>query len=83
MNADSNPRGRRYSKEDQLQVFVGNIPNDAKDDDIRMMFLHYGRMTRFRVHEHPTKRWLPRYAFITYEHIDSARECLNERVSVP
>lgn len=68
-------------KDDVLQVFVGNIPHSASEDDIQDMFSRFGRIIRFRVHSNPIKTWLRRYAFLSYENIECVRNCLKKRVS--
>lgn len=60
---------------------MGNIPREASEDDIRMIFQRFGQIVRFRMHSHPVKSWIPRYAFVTYETIDAVQECLKKRVS--
>lgn len=68
-------------KDDVLQVFIGNIPHSASEADIRAMFSRFGGIIRFRVHSNPTKTWLRRYAFLSYENIECVRKCLKKRVS--
>lgn len=65
---------------DQMQVFIGNIPHSADEDDIRRMFSRFGRLIRVRFHSNIRKEWLPRYAFITYDNIQSAQQCLMKKV---
>lgn len=72
--------GRISPKNDLLQVFVGNIPHTASEDDIRKMFSRFGQLYRFRFHSNTRKEWLPQYAFITYNNIQSVRQCLMKKV---
>lgn len=75
-------RGNRFAmKDDKHQVFVGNIPLEATEDDIRMIFQRFGQIVRFRMHSHPVKSWIPRYAFVTFDTIEAVQECLKKRVS--
>lgn len=77
------PSGSRHSpKNDQLQVFIGNIPHSASEEGIRKMFSKFGNLTRIRLHTNPRKEWLPRYAFISYENIHAVRQCLMKKVSI-
>lgn len=71
----------RFSpKNDLLQVFVGNIPHSASEHDIRRIFSRFGHLVRCRFNSNPRKEWLPQYAFITYENIQSVRQCLMKKV---
>lgn len=45
------------------------------------MFSRFGHLTRIRLHANSKKEWLPLYAFITYDNIDSVRQCLMRKVS--
>lgn len=71
----------RFSpKNDVLQVFIGNIPHEANEEDIHQMFSRFGRISRVRLHSNPRKEWLPRYAFISYDNVQSVRQCLMNKV---
>ena len=72
--------GRFSPKSDLLQVFIGNIPHTASEQDIRRMILRFGQIVRMRFHSNTRKEWLPRYAFITYDYIQSVRQCLAKKV---
>lgn len=72
---------RSSPKGDILQVFIGNIPHEATEDDIRKMFSRFGHLTRVRLHSNSKKGWLPLYAFISYENVHSVRQCLMKKVT--
>lgn len=72
--------GRFSPKNDLLQVFVGNIPHTASEDDIRRIFSRFGRLVRCRFNSNTRKEWLPQYAFIQYENIQAVRQCLMKKV---
>ncbi|XP_031628719.1 uncharacterized protein LOC116344362 isoform X2 [Contarinia nasturtii] len=76
---DSSFTSRSSPKNDQCQVFIGNIPHTATEEGIRKMFSRFGRITRLRLHSNNRKDWLPYYAFITYETIQSAKYCLMKK----
>lgn len=65
---------------DNLQVFIGNISHQATEKELRTIFEKYGKIARFRIHTNAMKEWLPYYAFVTYETMDSVRKCLAEKV---
>lgn len=77
--ADGNSRISPNS--DLLQVFIGNIPHTASEDDIRKMFTRFGHLVRIRFHSNIRKEWLPRYAFISYDNLQSVRQCLSKKVN--
>lgn len=63
-----------------LQVFIGNIDHDTTEDQIHTYFERYGRIVRFRMHAHPSKPWLPNYAFVSYETEGAFLKCLEDKV---
>lgn len=68
------------AKVEVLQLFVGNIPYMASEDAIQKMFLRFGRLVQFKFQSNTGNMWLPRYAFITYDNIESIRQCLMKKV---
>lgn len=80
-NIDGGYNVRTSPQNDALQVFVGNIPQEVTEHDIRRMFSRFGHLTRIRLHANSKKEWLPLYAFITYDNIESVRQCLMRKVS--
>lgn len=75
---------RRYS--DAQQLFLGNLPHSATEDELRALFARYGPVAELRVHSKPAAPGAPRhpnYGFITYETAQAAHDCLNAAVSVP
>ena len=74
--------GRRYS--DAQQLFLGNLPHSATEEELRAVFLRYGPVAELRVHSKPAVPGAPRhpnYGFITYETSQAAHDCLNSAVS--
>lgn len=65
---------------DVLQVFIGNISHNATETELRKMFSKFGKIARFRIHTNSIKDWLPHYAFVTYENMESVRNCLANKV---
>ncbi|XP_075976154.1 ras GTPase-activating protein-binding protein 2 [Anticarsia gemmatalis] len=70
--------GRRYS--DAQQLFLGNLPHCATEDELRALFARFGPVAELRVHSKPAAPGAPRhpnYGFITYETSQAAHDCLN------
>ncbi|XP_028035159.1 ras GTPase-activating protein-binding protein 2 [Bombyx mandarina] len=69
---------RRYS--DAQQLFLGNLPPGASEDELRALFAQFGPVAELRVHAKsapPGQPRLPNYGFITYESSQAASECLS------
>ncbi|XP_045496378.1 ras GTPase-activating protein-binding protein 2 [Colias croceus] len=69
---------RRYS--DSQQLFLGNLPHSATEEELRALFGRFGPVAELRVHSKPAAPGAPRhpnYGFITYETPQAAAECLN------
>ncbi|CAH0752273.1 unnamed protein product [Diatraea saccharalis] len=69
---------RRYS--DSQQLFLGNLPHSATEEELRALFARFGPVAELRVHSKPAAPGAPRhpnYGFITYESSMSAHECLH------
>lgn len=54
----------------------------GSEEELRNMFGQFGNISRFRIHSHATRSWLPHYAFVTYDNIDAVRRCLAKRNSL-
>lgn len=68
------------------QLFLGNLPTKATEEQLREMFSIYGRVTELRVHANPTQknpsqRPVKNYGFITFEDQQSVNNLLNATVS--
>ncbi|KAI8421329.1 hypothetical protein MSG28_008349 [Choristoneura fumiferana] len=63
--------GRRYS--DSQQLFLGNVPPSATEDELRALFARFGPVAELRVLGRPPH---PHYGFVTYESARSAQDCL-------
>ncbi|XP_076375030.1 ras GTPase-activating protein-binding protein 2 isoform X2 [Megalopta genalis] len=75
---DGDRRGTRQSQySDAHQLFLGNLPHNASEDDLRQIFESYGRVVELRIHSKPNDRCkgpqgnntgkVPNYGFITFE----------------
>ncbi|XP_032680732.1 ras GTPase-activating protein-binding protein 2 isoform X1 [Odontomachus brunneus] len=84
---DGERRGtRQYS--DAHQLFLGNLPHNASESDLRQVFERYGRVAELRVHSKSNDRCkgpqggnntarVPNYGFITFEDQQVVTKVLN------
>ncbi|XP_050677795.1 ras GTPase-activating protein-binding protein 2 isoform X2 [Leptidea sinapis] len=66
---------RRYS--DSQQLFLGNLPHSATEEELRVLFARFGPVADLRVHSKGAAH--PNYGFITYETAQAAAECLSKQ----
>lgn len=74
-NTNNQPFGDNY------QLFVGNVPHHATEDELRTLFSKFGTVADLRIHSKqgpkvPGGRAPPNYGFITYDDPDSVQNCL-------
>lgn len=67
---------------DNHQLFLGNIPHHATEDELRTLFSKFGTVVDLRilsksVQKMPGVRTPPHYGFITYEDPSSVQTCLS------
>lgn len=71
---------------DNHQLFLGNVPHHATEEELRVMFGRFGVIVDLRIHSKPqsTKvpgmRATPNYGFITYDDPESVQKCLSNMV---
>lgn len=72
---------------DEQQVFVGNLPLDISEDELRNFFATYGKIADVRVNRNnqgprnlPGRT--PNYGFITFESAESVKVLLSKKVSL-
>lgn len=70
---------------DSHQLFLGNIPHHASEEDLRSLFGRFGTIADLRIlskqgQKLPGQRPPPNYGFITYEDAASVQECLTNLV---
>lgn len=71
---------------DQHQLFLGNLPHSATEEDLKSMFSKFGNVVDLRIHSKPGQkvpgvRAPPNYGFITYDDPQSVQNCLSHTVS--
>lgn len=70
------------------QLFLGNLPHSATEDDLREIFMEFGEILDLRIHSKPANKGLlgsrapPNYGFITYETQQGVQNCLAAKVCV-
>jgi RNA recognition motif-containing protein len=71
-NNNNNSSGDNTS----CQLFLGNLPTSATEDELKLMFSVFGKIADLRIHtKQPAKpggRPVPNYGFITFEDPQSA-----------
>lgn len=86
LRRDGQVRQRTNTFNDSHQLFFGNVPHRATEDELRDIFSKFGRVVDLRIHTKSTaknssSRPLPNYGFITFEDQQSVQNCLNATVS--
>lgn len=92
-NNNLNDRERRTSGstynnnnlEGNNQLFLGNLPTRATEEELRQMFSVFGKITDLRIHNKPQQknsqnRPVPNYGFITFEDPASALKLQDSQV---
>ncbi|XP_037955200.1 ras GTPase-activating protein-binding protein 1-like [Teleopsis dalmanni] len=70
----------KRTQEDKQQVFIGGIPPNATNEDIISLFQVFGAIIDLRViHNPPNSRNPFNYGFLTFESINSVKNCLSSR----
>lgn len=72
---------------DSHQLFMGNLPHAATEDELREIFAAYGTIVDLRIHSKPGKmvlgvRYPPNYGFLTYDNQSAVQKVLGARVSL-
>lgn len=67
---------------DSQQLFLGNVPHHATEEELKALFSKYGNVIDLRIHSKtmskvPGVRLPPNYGFITYEDPESVQNCLS------
>lgn len=82
-NSDGEERRQQSSSQfgDNHQLFLGNIPHHATEEELTVLFSKYGTVVDLRIHSKPGAkvpgvRAPPNYGFITYEDPSSVQNCL-------
>ncbi|KAL3279493.1 hypothetical protein HHI36_017003 [Cryptolaemus montrouzieri] len=80
---DDRRRNQSNSYSDINQLFLGNLPHNATEDDLREIFIEFGPISDLRVHSKPGNkagmpggRMPPNYGFITFETQQGVQNCL-------
>lgn len=82
-------RERRTSNANQFndshQLFLGNVPHHATEEELKEIFGRFGTVVDLRIHSKqgqkvPGMRAPPNYGFITYDDPESVQNCLANMV---
>ncbi|XP_050296422.1 ras GTPase-activating protein-binding protein 2 [Anthonomus grandis grandis] len=80
-------RRSNFGQLDANQLFLGNLPHIAKEEELREIFEEFGAVLDLRIHSKPSPNGVkpqggrapPNYGFITYESQQSIVACLAAR----
>ncbi|KAG5882906.1 hypothetical protein JTB14_020174 [Gonioctena quinquepunctata] len=84
---DDRRRSQSQNFNDVNQLFLGNLPHTATEDELRDIFSEFGPIVDLRVHSKPPNkiggppsgRAPPNYGFITYETQQGVQNCLQAK----
>ena len=84
--ADSLPDDKKVTVTygDEQQVFVGNLPQDISEDELRKFFSKYGTIVDVRINRTNQKSSAgrtPNYGFVTFEDTKIVKQILSQKVS--
>ena len=85
-NGDANrERDREFRRyDDNVQVFVGNIPHSATEDNLRDLFQQFGTVVDVRIQGSGLRIQnggrAPYYGFIVFDAPEAAEAALNKKV---
>ena len=70
------------SQDGNCSLFLGNLPTRATEEELRQMFIHFGKITELRIHnKSSTNRQVPNFGFIKFEDPASAQKLQDSIVS--
>lgn len=72
--------GRMYP--DKCQLFVGNLPQDIKDDELKEFFSKYGNVVELRINRNSNPR-LPFFGFVVFDEPGPVQYILKIRTQKP
>lgn len=67
---------------DNQQLFLGNIPHHASEEELRQLFARFGNVIDLRILSKVNSKMLPgmrsplNYGFITYDDSEAVQKCL-------
>lgn len=87
--AEDKRRSQGQNFHDVNQLFLGNLPHTATEDELREIFSEFGTIVDLRVHSKSGNkvggpqgtRAPPNYGFITYETQEGVQTCLQRKVT--
>lgn len=84
--SNSNTSNANQQFNDSQQLFLGNIPHHASEEELKALFSRFGTVVDLRIlskqgQKIQGQRPPPNYGFITYEDAAAVQECLANLVS--
>lgn len=92
LNLDKDHRrggmGNSSHYNESYQLFLGNLPHNATEEELKQLFTKFGPVHELRIHSKsaatskmPNAR-VPNYGFITFEDPQSVANCLASKVHI-
>merc|ERR1719209_2719415 len=78
---NSSEKAESKAEIDPLKVYVGNLPNNCTEGDLRILFERFGKVTEVRLFHPPTSPpcdyYVPSFAFIAFSSQESVQRVLS------
>lgn len=83
MDSGEGDRGRSSRFPDSHQLFVGNLPQDIDDAELKQFFSHYGSVVEMRINRNTPGAKTPFFGFIVFDKPDPVQELLSIKKKQP
>lgn len=80
--------GNSTQYNESYQLFLGNLPHNATEEELKQLFTKFGPVHELRIHSKPSANAkmsngrVPNYGFITFEDPQSVANCLASKVRI-
>ncbi|XP_035274598.1 ras GTPase-activating protein-binding protein 2-like [Anguilla anguilla] len=74
------PDGRRMVRHpDSHQLFVGNLPHDIDETELKDFFMTFGNVVELRINTKPVVGRLPNFGFVVFDQSDPVQRILDSK----
>ncbi|XP_028324803.1 ras GTPase-activating protein-binding protein 2-like [Gouania willdenowi] len=63
---------------DSHQLFVGNLPHDTDESELKELFMTYGNEVELRINTRGVSRKLPKFGFVVFDNSDPVQNILQD-----